>query len=108
MTFLRALSLADSYADLRVTGRADINGTSAVEVTGTRAGLTHRLFFSDTTGLLVRRTDDIDTPLGLVPEQYDFTEFRQIDGVTVPMRIVWSRADYQVTFAVGEVRHTMR
>jgi hypothetical protein len=110
VTFLRPLLLTDTYPDLRVTGRGTVNGAAAVEVTGTRAGTktTHRLYFSDETGLLLRRADEIDTPLGPVPEQYTFADFRTVDGIAVPMRIVWSRADYQVTFVVDDVRHAAR
>jgi hypothetical protein len=108
LTFLRPPVLTDVYPDLRVTGRATVSGAGAVELTGTRAGVKHRLYFSDDTGLLVRRADEIDTPLGPVPEQYTFADFRTVDGVAVPMRIVWSRADYQVTFNVDDVRHTAR
>jgi len=74
----------------------------------TPRGGTHRLYFSEQSGLLVRRMDEIDTPLGSVPERYDFAEFRDVDGIKVPMRIVWSRADCQVTFAVTSVQHTAR
>jgi len=108
LTFLRPLLLTDTYAGLRVTGHATVDGAGAVEVTGTRAGATHRLYFSDETGLLVRRADEIDTPLGQVPEHYTFADFRAVDGVAVPRRIVWSRADYQVTFVVDDVHHTAR
>jgi len=53
----------------------------------------------------VRRTDEIETPLGRLPEQYDFEDFKKTDGLTLPMRITWSRADYQVEFRVERVSH---
>jgi hypothetical protein len=65
------------------------------------------LYFSESSGLLVRRSDEIETPLGAVGERYDFSDFKRVDGAMVPMKIVWSRADYQVTFAVSEIRHNV-
>jgi hypothetical protein len=32
-------------------------------------------------------------------------DFERVDGVMVPKKIVWSRADYEVTFAVSTIRH---
>lgn len=108
VTFLRPPLLASSYRDLRVVGRHRIpEAVIVVEGTSMR-GPVHRLVFNESTGLLVRRTDEIDTPLGSLPQRYDFSDFRGADGVTIPMRIVWSRADYQVTFAVSNVQHDQR
>jgi hypothetical protein len=105
MTFLGPPLLRDSYADLRVTGRDRIpEPVVVVEGTSRRGGM-HRLFFSERTGLLVRRSEELDTPLGSLPQRYDFSEYRAVNGVRIPMRIVWSRADYQVTFAFSSVRH---
>jgi hypothetical protein len=105
MTFLRPPLLSKAYAELRVVGRAAIpDAAIMVEGQSARGGV-HRMYFSDETGLLVRRTDEIDTPLGRLPENYDFSDFRRIGGVAIPMRIVWSRADYQVTFALSDVQH---
>jgi hypothetical protein len=105
VTFLRPPLLRDAYKDLHVIGRERIP-ESVVVIEGVSArGLVHRLYFSEQTGLLIRRTDEIDTPLGPLPERYDFSDYREADGVRVPMRIVWSRADYQVTFAIARVTH---
>jgi hypothetical protein len=38
-------------------------------------GAVHRFFFNEESGLMVRRTDEIQEPLGNVPEQYDFSKF---------------------------------
>lgn len=105
VTFVRPPILRDSYRDLHVVGR-DLIPEPVVILEGTSGrGTVHRLDFSEQTGLLVRRTDEIETPLGKLPERYDFTEYRAVDGVQIPMRIVWSRADYQVTFVIERVTH---
>jgi hypothetical protein len=105
MTFLRPPLLAKAYPDLRIVARGTIGGENVVIATGTSTRGVHRLYFSESSGLLVRRTDEIETPLGAVPERYDFSDFKRIDGAMVPTKIVWSRADYQVTFAATEISH---
>jgi hypothetical protein len=105
ITFLRPSLLQTTYPDLHVTGHDRIGGDSVVVATGTGARGAHQLYFSESSGLLVRRGDEIETPLGAVPERYDFSEFERVDGVMVPKKIVWARADYQVVFAVTRIAH---
>jgi hypothetical protein len=107
ITFLRPLLLATTYSDLRIVGRDTIGADTVVVATGTSIRGVHRLYFNEANGLLVRRSDEIDTPLGAVPERYDFSDFRRVDGAMVPTKIVWSRADYQVTFAATEISHNV-
>jgi hypothetical protein len=52
----------------------------------------------------VRRHRETATPLGNLPEQIDYEDFRQTDSGRVPFRTRWSRADYRVTFTVEEVK----
>jgi len=105
MTFLRLPRLSTMYTDLRVIGRTQIRGQDTLILEGKSSRGTHQLYFDEGTGLLVRRTDQIDTPLGPLSEAYDFHDFRTVDGVTLPTRIIWSRADYQVEFIAQEVTH---
>ena len=105
MTFLRLPRLSTMYTDLRVIGRTQIREQDTLILEGKSSRGTHQLYFDEGTGLLVRRTDQIDTPLGPLPEAYDFHDFRTVDGVTLPTRIIWSRADYQVDFIAQEVTH---
>jgi hypothetical protein len=108
MTFLRPMLLPEAYRDLRIVGRDRIpDPVVIVEGTSSR-GAVHRIYCNEESGLIVRRTDEIETPLGNVPERYDFGEFKRVDGIAVPMRIVWSRADYQVTFVIADVQHVKR
>ncbi|HKV98823.1 MAG TPA: photosynthetic reaction center cytochrome c subunit family protein [Vicinamibacterales bacterium] len=107
MSFLRPPLVAKTYPDLRVVSRADVNGRATVAAMGTSARGVHTLYFDAQTGLLVRRSDELATPLGLLPERYDFSDFRRVDGIMVPMKIVWSRADYQVSFVADRVRHNV-
>ena len=52
---------------------------------------------------VIRRFRETPTPLGNLPEQIDFEDFRETDGGRLPFRTRWSRADYRVTFTVESV-----
>lgn len=58
----------------------------------------------DDAGALVRRTRELPTPLGNLPEQIDYSDFRDSSGAKLPYFARWSRADYRVTFTVTEIR----
>ena len=57
----------------------------------------------DDTGSLVRRMREIATPLGSVPEQIDYKDFRDVSGARLPFFAQWSRADYRVTYTVEKI-----
>ena len=58
-----------------------------------------RWLFDEASGVLVRRMRELATPLGVLPEQIDFSDFR--GGLPYVAR--WSRADYRVTYTVTAV-----
>jgi hypothetical protein len=58
-----------------------------------------RWLFDAKNGMLVRRTRELATPLGMLPEQIEFDDFRG----GLPYLARWSRADYRVTYRVTEV-----
>lgn len=107
-SFARPLATARLYTDAQVIARDRIRDRDVFVVAGRNSrGIQHRLFFDAASGLLLRRTDEIATPLGALPEQYDVDDDRAVDGLMVPHAIQWSRADYQVTFKFATVRHNV-
>ncbi len=66
-----------------------------------------RLFLDAVTGVLLRREREVPTLVGPLPEQYDFDDYRTIDGALVPFLMQWFRGDYQVTHRFGEVRQNV-
>jgi len=47
-------------------------------------GITDRFTFDAETGLLLRRAYSIPTPLGPIPQEIDFSDWREVSGVKVP------------------------
>jgi hypothetical protein len=52
-----------------------------------------RLFFDVETGLLVRRFTTSETIIGFIPEQLDYDDYRDVDGVKLPFTIRISSTD---------------
>jgi hypothetical protein len=102
--FYRAKSLKAITSPMTVTGIEMVRGRSAyvVELTP-KEGRPERLYFDRETGLLLRRHREIETPVGVLPEEYDFDDYREVAGVKTPFFITWSRADYRVTHVIDVV-----
>jgi hypothetical protein len=97
--FFRLSKAPDAKLEATVTGKAEVRGHEAyvVEIKG------ERWYFDVKSGLLLRRHREITTPLGVLPEEFDFDDYRSVSGVKVPFFMQWSRADYQVTHRFTEV-----
>ena len=92
-------ALKKQYSQMSVTGREKIDDREVYVVLGAQASLpavvqrTEKLFFDTQTGLLLRRTVLTPTALGLDPEQTDFKDYTDVDGVKLPFTIVISYLD---------------
>jgi photosynthetic reaction center cytochrome c subunit len=103
-------SLADAFgpplpesipADARVFRRTEGGRDAFVVVFRPKPGTRERLEFDASSGLLLRRTILVDTPVGVAPTQADFDDWRDVGGVKYPMTIRVS--PYDARFA--SVRH---
>ena len=85
--FFRDLKLKDQYT--RTNLRKDkLDGRDVYVVTGVRPDKKReRLFFDAETGLLLRRMGYTETPLGVLPDQTDYEDYRDVDGVRVPFTV---------------------
>src|SRR5262249_51468740 len=52
-----------------------------------------RLFFDVETGLLLRRITYLRTMVATIPEQFDFEDYRDVDGVKLPFVVRVSSVD---------------
>lgn len=89
--FYKELKTEQLYSSLTLLGKALVRDADAYIVEAKPAdGPTEKLFFDVKTGLLVRRYTESDTPLGKLPLQTDYEDFRDVDGVKQPFLIHWS------------------
>jgi hypothetical protein len=89
----------------RVGLPASIGGRDAHVVQGTSAGgLTVTLYFDAESGLLVRQIRYVESPVGRLPTQIDYADYRDVAGVKVPF--AWTRTwlDGRDTIELTDVR----
>jgi hypothetical protein len=105
---LELLQIKEPYPQMAFGGTEKINGRETQIV---RMALPNKrranLYFDKETGLLVRRLVTTETPIGIDPEQTDYEDYREVDGVKVPHTIRTSYLDnfYSSTRKFTEIKH---
>jgi photosynthetic reaction center cytochrome c subunit len=64
-------------------------------------------YFDKSSGLLIRMTHYVNTPLGLNPIQVDFTDYRAVDGVKTPYRWTLARPSGAFTIQIDDVQQNV-
>ncbi|HKR63372.1 MAG TPA: photosynthetic reaction center cytochrome c subunit family protein [Thermoanaerobaculia bacterium] len=107
--FFNQLGIRKRYASVKTIGAGEVRGRAAyiVEAMPDDAPLPERLYFDAATGVLLRRHRERPTIVGVLPEEYDFDDYRTVDGVLIPFVVQWSRGDYQVTHRIADVKQTL-
>jgi photosynthetic reaction center cytochrome c subunit len=70
-----------------------------------RPGL--RMFFDQESGLLIRLIKYTETPLGRLPTQIDYGDYKQTDGVKIPYRWTLVRPNGSFTIRVEQVQQNV-
>src|SRR5437867_3818811 len=74
-------------------------------IQGTAAGRSRiKLFFDNETGLLIRQLRYSDTPVGTVPIQIDYSDYREVAGVKMPFRSVVTWTNGQTIVELSDVQ----
>jgi photosynthetic reaction center cytochrome c subunit len=66
-----------------------------------------RLYFDESSGLLLRLARYAETPIGRNPTQIDYADYREVDGVKVPFRWTLARTGGRFTIQIKEVRQNV-
>jgi hypothetical protein len=91
-----------------VKGKETIDGHDAYFVQGDREGKPPlKLYFDEKSGLLVRLIRYGDTPLGLLPTQVDYADYREVDGVKIPFRWTLARPGGRFTIQLTDVKQNV-
>jgi photosynthetic reaction center cytochrome c subunit len=81
----------------------DEKGVHIIQRTGT-AGARIKLFFEDSSGLLVRVVRYANTMIGIVPTQIDYDDYRDVLGVKMPFKTTVTWTTGQATIVLSEVQ----
>ena len=88
------LKLKGQFSRLSVSGKQKIDGRDVYVLRGANVdGRREQLFFDVETGFLVRRITSTTTLVGIIPEQIDFSDYREVDGMKLPFTIKVSAID---------------
>jgi photosynthetic reaction center cytochrome c subunit len=89
--------------DLRVGFPAMIDDREVQVVQGTSAGrVVTTLYFDGESGLLVRLVRQTDSPVGRIPTQIDYADYRVVSGVKVPFRWTVTWLDGRATIELSD------
>jgi photosynthetic reaction center cytochrome c subunit len=103
-----AAHLKGMFSEVQVQGREKIGDHDAYQVVGRREGKPPlRLYFDEQTGLLVRLVRYGETPLGRMPTQIDYADYREAGGVKIPFRWTLARPSGRFTIQVSEVKQNV-
>ncbi|MGH9944108.1 MAG: photosynthetic reaction center cytochrome c subunit family protein, partial [Pyrinomonadaceae bacterium] len=97
-------------AEAKVTSIERIGGRESYMLEFTPAiGKVERWYFDVQTGLLLRKLTLTNTVLAPIPEQIDFEDYREVDGVKLPFVIRISDIDpyFNTTRRITEIRHSV-
>ena len=84
----RDIKLQGQFTRISYGGKDKIDGKDVYVLRGNGVdGKGERLYFDAQTGLLVRRITSTTTVVGLIPEQVDYEDYREVDGMKVPFTI---------------------
>jgi hypothetical protein len=109
--FMSDLTVSPELTGLRLRGRDSVNGHAVYVVEGRIDSTTReRLFFDTKSGLLLRRLTLNATPIGEIPEQVDYDDYRRTDGIVYPfmMRVASVDASATATYRFDGVRHNVK
>jgi len=88
------LRLKDQYSSFRLSGRDKIDDREVYVVSAVRLdNKPERLYFDVESGLLRRRISYIRTVVGTIPQQTDFEDYREVDGLRLPFTMKMAFAD---------------
>jgi hypothetical protein len=107
---LAAIKIPEPFPPMTVVGRERVGGREAFVLEAKPApGTTTRYLFDAQTGLLLRALTLRDTVLNPIPEQVDFEDYREVDGVKLPFTVRVSNVDtfFNSTRRFTEIRQNV-
>jgi hypothetical protein len=83
-----ALNVKTQLSRLTVGRYEKIDGQDVISINGrSNPNVMETLYFDRTSGLLVRRVARLGTVMGQIPVQWDYSDYRVVDGVKMPFQI---------------------
>jgi photosynthetic reaction center cytochrome c subunit len=106
--FYLVADLKELFPQIRRGRPAEIAGVMCETINVSKPGQPPVvLSFDQQTGLLLRMTRYADTPMGRMPTQIDYADYRETDGVKIPWRWTLARTNGRFTIQLKEVHNNV-
>ena len=103
-TVITDLPAPDSQSSLQSDVKLDqTHNVNVVQGTGPR-GLLVTLYFDQQTGLLLRELRYGSGPIGRVPTQIDYADYRDVNGIKFPFHITFAWLDGRDSIVLNEIK----
>ena len=102
-TSITDLPAPASQASLLQNVTSQTHLVDVVQGTGPR-GLLVTLYFDKQSGLLLRELRYGNSPIGRVPTQIDFADYRDVNGIKLPFRITYAWLDGRDSIVLNEIK----
>lgn len=87
-SFIPGLNLKRDFVRAQAAGTEKIGDQEAYRVIGFRKGGGRVMFYFDAqSGLLLRVSERIESPLGSLPQDTDYSDYRDVSGVKLPFTV---------------------
>ena len=97
--------IRQTLTNLRVGPDISVNGHLAYVVQGNGPrGTLASMYFDRQSGLMLRLVRHINTPIGRVPTQFDFDDYRDVNGVKMPFSITFSWLDGKQVITLASIQ----
>jgi photosynthetic reaction center cytochrome c subunit len=98
-TFIPGLDLKEDFSRVQVAALDKVGDQDAYRVIAFRKGGGQmRFYFDSESGLLLRVSERIESPLGDLPEDIDYSDYRDVDGVKLPFTVTDTLVQGRTTF----------
>ncbi|MHB8580559.1 MAG: c-type cytochrome [Ignavibacteriaceae bacterium] len=102
--FYRNINIDKDYSKLRFSNVVVVDGDTAYEVKGSLTQyLSDKLYFDVNTGLLIRKIQYNQTPLGDIQVQTDYKDYKNVDGVLIPYTLHTAGYDFNQTMSYSNI-----
>jgi hypothetical protein len=106
--FYLVAHLKEVFPQLRRGRPVEVAGAMCEAINASRTGQPAVvLYFDQKTGLLQRMVRSADTPMGRMPTQIDYADYREVDGVKTPWRWTLARTNGRFTIQLKEVKNNV-
>ena len=103
--FFAYIKLRETYPTMRLLDKEQVGDREAFLIGATsKSGSRDKIYIDIQTGLLIRKHTLFKTTLGMIPEVVDFEDYREVGGVRLPFKIIWSRPPFTWTRSFTEIK----